>query len=243
MEVIEAVAVIILIIAIVVLIYYYLLNTPKTMNKLKAYIPTSADAHMNEVLNKNTEYKDSESVTKRIKVKLSDIDKASINTDAFSKKLDSFLDEKSDELIKDWSLATKNDLGDLEAKFAETTKSVDALDKDYQEFKKSSKEFQEAAEEVCEHYFKGLYDIVVGESEHCRRKPSPDGINMICEKFDVPHEDVLFFGDSEVDIKTADNAGAYCVSVLWGYRDREFLAENGAKVFVSNPLDIADIID
>ncbi len=106
-----------------------------------------------------------------------------------------------------------------------------------------SNKFQEAAEEVCEHYFKGLYDIVVGESEHCRRKPSPDGINMICEKFDVPHEDVLFFGDSEVDIKTADNAGTYCVSVLWGYRDREFLAENGAKVFVSNPLDIADIID
>ena len=153
MEVIEAVAIIILVIAIVVLVYYYLLNTPATMNKLKAYIPTSADAHMNEVLNKNTEYndlnkdKDSESVTKRIKVKLSDIDMSGINTDAFSKKLDAFLDEKSDELIKDWSLATKNDLDDLEAKFAETTKSVDALDKDYQEFKKSSQEFQEATEE------------------------------------------------------------------------------------------------
>ena len=152
MEVIEAVAIIILIIAILVLVYYYLLNTPKTMNKLKSYIPTSADAHMNEVLNKNPEYADlnkeeSESVTKRIKVKLSDIDKSSINTDVFSKKLDAFLDEKSDELIKDWSLATTNDLEDLEAKFAETTKSVDALDKDYQEFKKSSQEFQEATEE------------------------------------------------------------------------------------------------
>ena len=153
MEVIEAVAIIILIIAILVLVYYYLLNTPRTMNKLKSYIPTSADAHMNEVLNRNEEYsdlnkeKDSESVTKRIKVKLSDIDKASINTDAFSKKLDAFLDEKSDELIKDWSLATTDDLEDLEAKFSETTKSVDALDKDYQEFKKSSKEFQEVTEE------------------------------------------------------------------------------------------------
>ena len=152
MEVIEAVAIIILIVAILVLVYYYLLNTPKTMNKLKSYIPTSADAHMDEVLNKNTEYADlnkeeSESVTKRIKVKLSDIDTSGINTDVFSKKLDAFLDEKSDELIKDWSLATTDDLEDLEAKFAETTKSVDALDKDYQEFKKSSQEFQEATEE------------------------------------------------------------------------------------------------
>ncbi len=86
-------------------------------------------------------------MTKSIKVKLSDIDMSSINTDAFSNKLDAFLDEKSDELIKDWSLATNDDLKDLEAKFLKTTESVDALDKDYQEFKKSSKEFQKATEE------------------------------------------------------------------------------------------------
>ena len=153
MEVIEAVAIIILVIAIIVLVYYYLLNTPATMNKLKSYFPTGADAHMSEVISQNTNYNDlnkeekSESVTKRIKVKLSDIDMSGINTDAFSNKLDAFLDEKSDELIKDWSLATTNDLKELEAKFLETTESVDALDKDYQEFKKSSKEFQEATEE------------------------------------------------------------------------------------------------
>ena len=153
MEIIEIVAIIILVIAILVLVYYYLLNTPATMNKLKSYVPTNADAHMSEVISKNTDYndlekeKESESMTKRIKVKLSDIDMSGINTDAFSSKLDAFLDEKSDELIKDWSLATTNDLEDLEAKFKETTKSVDALDKDYQEFKKSSKEFQKATEE------------------------------------------------------------------------------------------------
>jgi hypothetical protein len=153
MEAIEIIAIIVLIIAIVVLVYYYLLNTPTAMNKIKAYIPTGADAHMSQVISQNTNYddlnkeKDSESVTKRIKVKLNDIDMSSINTDAFSNKLDAFLDEKSDELIKDWSLATTNDLEELEAKFLETTESVDALDKDYQEFKKSSKEFQEATEE------------------------------------------------------------------------------------------------
>ncbi|MBR6023438.1 MAG: hypothetical protein IK044_00560 [Methanobrevibacter sp.] len=147
MEVIEAVAIIILVIAIIVLVYYYLLNTPATMNKLKSYIPTSADAHMSQVLNQNSDLdEDSESVTKRIKVKLND-NMAGINTDAFSNKLDAFLDEKSDELIKDWSLATTGDLEELEAKFLETSESVDALDKDYQEFKKASVEFQEATEE------------------------------------------------------------------------------------------------
>ncbi len=153
MEGIEAVAIIVLIFAIIVLVYYYLLNSPGTMNKLKSYIPTGADAHMSEVISQNTNYNDlnkeeeSDSVTKRIKVKLSDIDMSGINTDAFSNKLDAFLDEKSDELIKNWSLATTNDLKELEAKFLETSESVDALDKDYQEFKKSSMEFQEATEE------------------------------------------------------------------------------------------------
>ena len=153
MEAIEIVAIIVLVIAIIVLVYYYLLNTPTAMNKLKSYIPTGADAHMSEVISQNTNYpklnkeNDSESVTKRIKVKLNDIDMSGINTDAFSNKLDAFLDEKSDELIKDWSLATTKDLKELEAKFLETSESVDALDKDYQEFKKSSREFQKTTED------------------------------------------------------------------------------------------------
>ena len=76
MEAIEIVAIVILVIAIIVLVYYYLLNTPTAMNKLKSYIPTGADAHMSEVISQNTNYpklnkeNDSESVTKRIKVKL-----------------------------------------------------------------------------------------------------------------------------------------------------------------------------
>lgn len=160
MDAMEAVAVIILVIAIAVLVYYYLLNSPESLNKLRNYVPTSADAHMDQVLNKDSEpaydlakddvvseEEDSESMTKRIKVKLSDIDMSSLNTDAFSNKIDAFLDAKSDQLIKDWSLATTNDLEELESKFSETTSNVDALEKNFNEFKKSSAEFQKATEE------------------------------------------------------------------------------------------------
>ena len=155
MDATESIAVIILIVAIVVLVYYYLLNSPGSLDKLRSFVPTTADAHMDEVLGgkpadlTTTEKpkKYSESVTKRIKVKLSDIDMAGINTDAFSSKIDAFLDAKSDELIKDWSLATTSDLEDLQSKFSETTANVDSLEKDYLEFKKSSKEFQEVTQE------------------------------------------------------------------------------------------------
>ena len=159
MDAMEAVAIIILIIAIVILVYYYLLNSPAAMGKLQEIVPKRADAHMDEVLGKSNDQVDlskeevlddkeeSGSMGKRIKVKLSDIDMSSISTDAFSHKIDAFLDAKSDELIKDWSLATTNDLEDLQTKFAETTNNVDNLEKNFEEFKKSSEEFQKVTEE------------------------------------------------------------------------------------------------
>ena len=160
MDAMEVVAIVILIIAIVILVYYYLLNSPETMNRIRNVVPESADAHMDEVLGKNSEpgydlakdelldeKADSESMSKRIKVKLSDIDMSGLNTDAFSNKIDAFLDAKSDELIKDWSLATTNDLEDLQTKFSETTANVDNLEKNFEEFKKSSAEFQKVTEE------------------------------------------------------------------------------------------------
>ena len=155
MDATEAIAVIILILAIVVLVYYYLLNSPSTIDKLRGYVPSSADAHMGQVLGRipadlsgnGSQDDGSDSMTKRIKVKLSDIDMSSINTDAFSHKIDAFLDAKSDELIKNWSLATTEDIEDLQNKFTETTSNVDVLEKDYQEFKKSSEEFQKITNE------------------------------------------------------------------------------------------------
>ena len=162
MDAMEAVAVVILIAAIIVLIYYYLLNSPSTMNKLRNYVPSAADAHMDVILGKNSDdYSDltpeepvqkeeGESMSKRIKVKLSDIDMSSINADAFTKKIDTFLDEKSDELIKNWSLATTDDLDNLQSKFSETAGSVDELEKSFNEFKKSSQEFQENTEKKLE---------------------------------------------------------------------------------------------
>lgn len=164
MDAMEVVAVIILVVAIAILVYYYLLNSPTTMNKIRGYVPASADAHMNAVLGKgsSSEYTDlskevvsdeneeSESMGKRIKVKLSDIDMSSLSTDAFSNKIDAFLNDKSDQLIKDWSLATKHDINSLEDKFSETTSNVDNLEKDFLEFKKSSEEFQNSTKDKLE---------------------------------------------------------------------------------------------
>ena len=44
--------------------------------------------------------------------------------------------------------------------------------------------------------------------------------------------------DSDVDLQTARNSGLPCISVLWGFRDKEFLIENGATTFVDAPCEI-----
>ena len=105
---IDVVAIVILIVAILVLVYYYLQNNPASVQKLRNYVPATADPHMGEILQNDSDYDDlsrekdtveeskEESMSKRIKIKLSDIDMSGLNTDAFSNKIDAFLDEKSE---------------------------------------------------------------------------------------------------------------------------------------------------
>jgi len=105
-----------------------------------------------------------------------------------------------------------------------------------------SNKFHEATEELCQLFFAGLYDIALGESASCRRKPSPDGIFRIAEAVDVPLEETILVGDSETDIATAQNAGIKCLNVLWGYRTKEHLAKAGGTWFVTEPHQIVEEI-
>ena len=54
----------------------------------------------------------------------------------------------------------------------------------------------------------------------------------------VPKDGAVYIGDSDVDIMTAKNCGLPCISVLWGFRDKDFLIQNGGTVFVEKPADI-----
>lgn len=99
-----------------------------------------------------------------------------------------------------------------------------------------------AVKSLCETYFKDLFDCAVGESEGVRRKPAPDSVNAVLEKLGAKRERTVYIGDSDVDIKTAQNAGIDSITVEWGFRDRGFLIKNGAKILVKEPREILDII-
>ena len=57
----------------------------------------------------------------------------------------------------------------------------------------------------------------------------------ILQEYNIHPENCLYVGDSEVDIETAANAGIACVSVPWGFRDREFLIQHGASIMIHTP--------
>ncbi|MGN0034069.1 MAG: HAD family hydrolase [Candidatus Limimorpha sp.] len=101
-----------------------------------------------------------------------------------------------------------------------------------------SNKFHSAAVEVVEHYFHGLYDIVLGESDRIARKPNPDGVLAMLREMNVDKADAILFGDSDVDLVTAGNAGVDGVAVLWGFRDRQFLVSAGAKYMIEKPSEV-----
>ena len=152
MELVEVIVVMILILAILVLIYYYFQNNPEQARKIRTFVSDAADSPMEKILHVDEdkisiEGDEGNSMTKKIKVKFSDID---FNTDGFSKKIDAFLDEKSDQLIKDWDLATTKDLSSLEEKFTKTVKSVDDLESRLKKFQSETDERFEVIEKRIE---------------------------------------------------------------------------------------------
>ena len=61
------------------------------------------------------------------------------------------------------------------------------------------------------------------------------------EYLNIKKEEVLYIGDSDVDIKTTKNAKVKSIGVLWGYRDESYL--KGADYIISNPSEILKIIN
>ena len=95
-----------------------------------------------------------------------------------------------------------------------------------------------AVQELCERYFPGCFDFVVGEREGIRRKPCPDSVNEVLKKLQKTAEQSVYIGDSDVDVDTAANAGMDMIGVSWGFRGREFLIEHGANKIADKPEEI-----
>jgi len=105
-----------------------------------------------------------------------------------------------------------------------------------------SNKFDTAVQALCRHCLPGLTDCVGGESPAVPRKPDPAMVRSALSRLGVPAQRAVYVGDSEVDIETARNAGTACISVTWGFREKDLLARCGARVFAGEPAQLPRLI-
>ncbi len=104
-----------------------------------------------------------------------------------------------------------------------------------------SNKFCAATQELVAHYFGDLVDMAIGESKNVRKKPAPDMVLEVMHQLGATTDNTVYVGDSDVDIDTARNCTLPCISVLWGFRSKEFLLDHGAVTLASTPADILSI--
>ena len=107
-----------------------------------------------------------------------------------------------------------------------------------------SNKMMAATQDLCRHFFPDTIEVAIGENEAqgIRKKPAPDTVFAALRELGVGKDEAVYVGDSDVDIDTAANAGIPCISVLWGFRDRDFLKQHGAKTFISAPSELLQFL-
>ncbi len=91
--------------------------------------------------------------------------------------------------------------------------------------------------------YPGVFHAVHGQREGVPIKPDPAALLAMAEELGAAPEEVLYIGDSGVDMDTGRNAGMDACGVLWGFRQREELVEHGAKYLAGGPLQLEGIIE
>jgi len=82
------------------------------------------------------------------------------------------------------------------------------------------------------------FDVIIGQRDGLPTKPAPDGVLKALDAIGCTRDEVLYFGDSDVDILTARNAGVTSVGVTWGFRGRAELENAGADLILEQPEEI-----
>lgn len=103
----------------------------------------------------------------------------------------------------------------------------------------ASNKYQAATEKLVAHYFGSeRFVVILGQREGIAIKPSPEIIEQVLSVANVSREEVLFVGDSNVDMQTGRNAKVDTVGVSWGFRPREELAAHNPMAIINHPLEL-----
>jgi phosphoglycolate phosphatase len=87
------------------------------------------------------------------------------------------------------------------------------------------------------------FDVIRGAVDEVSKKPDPTSALQIAEDLEVEPGQVVFLGDTNTDMWTANAAGMYAVGALWGFRDADELLQCGAKTLIEKPGELLALFD
>lgn len=107
----------------------------------------------------------------------------------------------------------------------------------------TSNKYQEAVTNIISHYFPNdNFKAILGNEDGIPRKPDPSIVFKALSMCPTPKSDVLYVGDSGVDMETARRACVESVGVSWGFRTIHELKEAYADHIISTPSQILDLL-
>lgn len=101
----------------------------------------------------------------------------------------------------------------------------------------ASNKYQAATEKIVNHFFPGMFDVILGEREGVERKPNPQIVFDILSSLHA-NRPLLYVGDSLVDYETARNANVPFVACSWGFVPKQKLLEAGIERIIDKPEEL-----
>ena len=107
----------------------------------------------------------------------------------------------------------------------------------------ASNKYQQGTETLIQRFFPEIeFTAVFGQREGIPVKPDPTIVYEIMAIANVPVSEVLYIGDSGVDMQTANNSGVDAVGVTWGFRPKAELEAFRPKYMIDKAEDIWEIV-
>ncbi len=106
----------------------------------------------------------------------------------------------------------------------------------------SNKQHDLSVNIVKHHFGEDTFDLIRGKMEQFPTKPNPASCNDVISILNIPKSNILYVGDSNVDMQTGYNAGLTKCGVSWGFRSVAELQSAGADYIADTPQDILKIV-
>ncbi len=148
---------------------------------------------------------------------------------------------KSDYVYEDFKSYYANHLTDKTTIYDGIVDLLKELKKKYKLGILSNKK-DSAVKELNNHFFGNIFDFAYGERDGIKRKPDREAIDLIMREYNINNDEILYIGDSEVDIIFSKNADIDYIICSWGFRNKKDLLKYNPKIIIDKPEEILKFI-